>query len=1024
MKLVKTSVKRPVGVIMIVLAILALGAVSLRSLTVDLFPKIDLPVAVVATTYDDAAPQEVENLISRPIESAVSTVEGIETVQSQSQSGSSLVMLMFSNGTDLDQALLDVRESVDQVKGMLPDSAGEPNIMRFNPDQMPVMWVGLTGQDAAALTEVADDQVVPFFERQGGVGSVSVEGGKEREIQLILDESKLQQYGVTTQSIVQSLNSTNQSASVGTVEKGNKDLQLRITGEFSSVEDIKQTIVQTEAGATIYVEDVAKVKDGFKEQSSLTFVNGKPSVVLSVLKKTDSNTVEVATNIEDSIKEIKQELPSDVNLDVIIDTSDFIQMSIDSVVQNILIGGIISIFILLLFLKSIRATIVIGLSIPIAIITTFTLMYFTGETLNILTLGGLALGLGMMVDSSIVILEHIYSFRQKGYSLKDSAIKGASELAPAVIASTTTTLVVFLPIIYVEGIASDLFTPLALAVSFSLITSLVVAVTLVPMLSSKLLKKAIKDGGRRYWFDRFLDWINDRYRSILKWVLGHRKTSVFVTILAIVGSLALTPFIGAEFIPSADQGQMEVRIETASGSSLKHTEEVVEKVNKELEAFDSVIETNYVSVGGGGFAGAGGGGANQATYTMQLIPSSEREKTTNAVVQEMDEALQDIPGAEITVSSMDSGMSMGEPIQIKLKGPEHEVLTELADQVVDEISTVDGIYNPESAASDGVPQMNITVDKDKAAMYGLTQEQVLGQVQLQFTGQVATKYREDGQEMDVSLMYPEDQRSSIEDLHDMKIQTMQGSTISLDEVAEFKQMSGPVSLLRENQQPQMNVTSQIVDRDLGSISSDVESVLASMNLPEGYSYEIGGQSQDMTDSFTDLAIALVFSIFLVYAVMAIQFENFLFPLIIMFAMPATVIGVMLGLFIADIPLSIPAFIGIIMLAGIVVNNSIVLVDYINLLRKKGKDRYEAILEAGPSRLRPIAMTTLTTILAMVPLALALGEGAETQQPLAVTIIFGLGVSSIFTLLLIPVIYTLFDDLTAKITRRNKNTEEA
>ncbi|MGX9932438.1 efflux RND transporter permease subunit [Virgibacillus salarius] len=1024
MKLVKTSVKRPVGVIMIVLAILALGAVSLRSLTVDLFPKIDLPVAVVATTYDDAAPQEVENLISRPIESAVSTVEGIETVQSQSQSGSSLVMLMFSNGTDLDQALLDVRESVDQVKGMLPDSAGEPNIMRFNPDQMPVMWVGLTGQDAAALTEVADDQVVPFFERQGGVGSVSVEGGKEREIQLILDESKLQQYGVTTQSIVQSLNSTNQSASVGTVEKGNKDLQLRITGEFSSVEDIKQTIVQTEAGATIHVEDVAKVKDGFKEQSSLTLVNGKPSVVLSVLKKTDSNTVEVATNIEDSIKEIKQELPSDVNLDVIIDTSDFIQMSIDSVVQNILIGGIISIFILLLFLKSIRATIVIGLSIPIAIITTFTLMYFTGETLNILTLGGLALGLGMMVDSSIVILEHIYSFRQKGYSLKDSAIKGASELAPAVIASTTTTLVVFLPIIYVEGIASDLFTPLALAVSFSLITSLVVAVTLVPMLSSKLLKKAIKDGGRRYWFDRFLDWINDRYRSILKWVLGHRKTSVFVTILAIVGSLALTPFIGAEFIPSADQGQMEVRIETASGSSLKHTEEVVEKVNKELEAFDSVIETNYVSVGGGGFAGAGGGGANQATYTMQLIPSSEREKTTNAVVQEMDEALQDIPGAEITVSSMDSGMSMGEPIQIKLKGPEHEVLTELADQVVDEISTVDGIYNPESAASDGVPQMNITVDKDKAAMYGLTQEQVLGQVQLQFTGQVATKYREDGQEMDVSLMYPEDQRSSIEDLHDMKIQTMQGSTISLDEVAEFKQMSGPVSLLRENQQPQMNVTSQIVDRDLGSISSDVESVLASMNLPEGYSYEIGGQSQDMTDSFTDLAIALVFSIFLVYAVMAIQFENFLFPLIIMFAMPATVIGVMLGLFIADIPLSIPAFIGIIMLAGIVVNNSIVLVDYINLLRKKGKDRYEAILEAGPSRLRPIAMTTLTTILAMVPLALALGEGAETQQPLAVTIIFGLGVSSIFTLLLIPVIYTLFDDLTAKITRRNKNTEEA
>ncbi|MEF2292919.1 efflux RND transporter permease subunit [Virgibacillus dokdonensis] len=1020
MKLIKTSVKRPVGVIMIVVALLALGAVSLRSLTVDLFPKIDLPVAVVATSYQDAAPQEVENLISRPIESAVSTVEGIETVQSQSQAGSSLVLLMFKNGTDLDQALLDVRESVDQVKGVLPSQAGDPNIMRFNPDQLPVMWVGLTGENVASLTETADEQVVPFLERQGGVGSVNVEGGKEREIQLILDEAKLQQYGTTSQAIMQALSSTNQSASVGTVEKGDKDLQIRVTGQFESLEDIKQTIVQTESGATVHVNDLAEVKDDFKTDAGLTLVNGKPSVVLSILKKTDSNTVEVATNIEDSLKEIKQDLPSDANLDVIIDTSDFIQMSIDSVVQNILIGGVISIFILLLFLKSVRATIVIGLSIPIAIITTFILMYFTGETLNILTLGGLALGLGMMVDSSIVILEHIYSYRQRGYSLKDAAIQGATELAPAVIASTTTTLVVFLPIIYVEGIASDMFTPLALAVSFSLITSLVVAITLVPMLSSKLLQKALQDSGKRYWFDRFLGWINAKYKKVLKWVLGHRKTTVFVTILAIVGSLALTPFIGAEFIPSADQGQLEIRVETTPGSSLEHTEDIVDQVNKELTPFESVIETNYVSVGGGGMAAGGGSSSgNQAVYTMQLIPSGEREKTTVQIVQEIDDKLQEIAGAEITVHSMDSGMNMGDPIQIQLNGPEHDMLRDISEQVVQEIEQVEGIYNPESSASEGVPQMNIEVDQEKAALFGLNQEQVLGQIQMQFTGQVATKYREEGQEMDVTLMYPEEKRSKIEDLHDMKIQTPQGPTISLDEVATFKQMSGPVSLQRENQQPQMNVTSQIVDRDLGSITQDVEQTLNNMDLPEGYNYEIGGQSQDMTESFTDLAIALVFSIFLVYAVMAVQFENFLFPLIIMFAMPTTVIGVMLGLFIAGIPLSIPAFIGIIMLAGIVVNNSIVLVDYINLLRRKGMERYAAILEAGPSRLRPILMTTLTTILAMVPLAMALGEGAETQQPLAVTIIFGLGISSIFTLLLIPVIYTLFDDLTAKITKRHK-----
>src|SRR5690625_4730186 len=501
---------------MIVLAIIALGVVSVRSLVIDLFPKIDLPIAVVATSYEDAAPEEVENLISRPIESSISSVEGIDTVQSQSQAGSSLVLMMFKNGVDLDQALLDVREKVDQIKGFLPEQSGDPSIIRFSPDQLPAMWVSLTGKDAATLTKVADQEIVPYFERQDGVASVTIEGSKEREIQLILDQSKLQQYGITTQSLIQSLSSSNQSASVGKIDKGNQDLQLRVTGEFQSLDDIKQTIVQTPTGAVIHVDDVAEIKDTYKDSSSITLVNGEPSVVLSVMKKTDGNTVDVANNINESIREIQKDLGNDVKLDVVIDTSEFIQMSIDSVVKNILIGGAISVFVLLLFLKSVRATIVIGVSIPIAIISTFTLMYFTGESLNILTLGGLALGIGMMVDSSIVILENIYSYRQKGYSLFESATKGASELAPAVIASTTTTLVVFLPIVFVDGIASDLFTPLALTVSFSLIASLVVALTLVPMLSSKLLSKAMEDKGRRYWFNSFLERVGNVYRSVLR----------------------------------------------------------------------------------------------------------------------------------------------------------------------------------------------------------------------------------------------------------------------------------------------------------------------------------------------------------------------------------------------------------------------------------------------------------------------------------------------------------------------------
>lgn len=1017
--MIKTSVKRPVGVIMIVVAIIALGAVSLRGLVIDLFPEIDLPVAVVATSYEDAAPEDVENLISRPLEGAVSSVEGIDTVQSQSQSGSSLVLMMFKNGVDLDQALLDVRERVDQVKDLLPDQSGDPNIMRFSPDQLPVMWVSLTGKDATALTQIAEDEVVPYFERQGGVASVTVEGGKEREVQILIDQAKLEQYGVSTETLIQSLNGANQSASVGTVDKGNKDLQIRVTGEFESIDDIEDTIIQTEAGGTVHVEDIAEVKDTFADTGAQTLVNGESAVVLSIMKKTDSNTVDVANNINDSLDEINANVAEDVELEVVIDTSEFIQMSIDSVVSNILIGGAISVFILLLFLKSVRATIVIGLSIPIAIISTFILMYFTGESLNILTLGGLALGLGMMVDSSIVILENIYSYRQKGYSLFESATKGASELAPAVIASTTTTLVVFLPIVFVDGIASDLFTPLALTVSFSLIASLVVALTLVPMLSSKLLSKAMEDKGRRYWFNSFLERVGNVYRSVLRWVLKHRKTTIAGTIVTIAASLGLAFFIGAEFIPGADQGQIEISVETDTGSSLKHTESVTDKVNETLEDYEDIIETSFVSIGGDDFGGMGGGSVNTASYTMQLIPSSDRDRTTTDIVKALDEDLKSIPSADITVSSMDSGMGFGDPIQLQLSGPEHEVLGELADNVVDEISDIEGIHNPESSAAQGVPQMSIEIDKEKASSYGLTQDQIIGQIQLQFTGQVATMYRESGQEMDVKLLYPEDERRTISDLEDLKVQSPTGATLSLSEIATFKESQGPVTLSRQNQQPQINVSSDIVDRDLNSIANDVEKKMEEMDLPEGYTYSMSGEAEDMIKSFSDLALALVFSIFLVYAVMAVQFENFLFPFIIMFSMPATIIGIVLGHFVMGISFSIPGFIGIIMLAGIVVNNSIILVDYIQILRRQGMDRYEAILEAGRSRLRPILMTTLTTVLAMVPLGLAIGEGAEMQQPLAVTIIFGLTVSSIFTLLLIPVVYTLFDDLTAKITGRNK-----
>ncbi|KHE68088.1 efflux RND transporter permease subunit [Halobacillus sp. BBL2006] len=1024
MKLVNLSVKRPVGVIMVVAAILALGFVSLRNLTIDLYPEIELPIAVVSTPYEGAAPQEVEKLVSRPLESSVSSIEGLEVLQSQSQAGSSLVLMQFNTGVNLDSTLLQVRENVDQVRGLLPDGAGEPNVLRFDPQQLPIMTVGLSGDTPEKLQEVAESRLVPFLERQEGVASVSIEGGKIREVQVLVDRAQMSQYGLDSQTIVQTLSASNQSASAGSISKGQKDLQIRVEGEFGSIEDVRDTIIQSQSGAKVTLDQIAEVKEVQNNANTISKVNGSSSVVLSILKKTDANTVETSNQVREALSEVKGDLPEGVGTEIVLDTSEFIKISINSVVLNIILGGIFSVLVLLLFLKSVRATLVIGLSIPIAIISTFTLMYFTGETLNVLTMGGLALGIGMMVDSSIVILENIVSYRQQGYSMTESAKKGASELAPAVIASATTTLVVFVPIIFVEGIASELFTPLALTIMFALIASLAVSITLIPMLSSKLLTKSLKENGRRYWFDRFMDKVNDVYRAALRWVLKFRKTTIAITLALIGGSVALIPLIGTEFIPPSDQGQIQIDVNMPEGTSMEETEAFTNKVDERIEEFSDIIEVSYLSIGGGGFGGGiGNTSSDFANYTIQLVDPGDREIRTQQAMKEIDESLADLPGAEIQVSELDAGLGTGAPLQVQLNGTEYEVLDQLADQVAYVMNDIDGVSNATSSTDEGRPEMQIDVNREKAAQYGLTYQQVIGQVQLAFNGQIATRYRSGGDELDVRLIFPEDERQTISDLEGMSVQTPGGSLIPLATIANLDQVQGPVSLLRQDQQPQVNVEAEVVGIDLGTATEEVRAELESLNFPDGYSYEIGGQAQDMQDAFGDLSLALIFSIFLVYAVMAIQFENFLFPFIIMFSLPATIIGITGGLFITGLPFSLPAFVGIIMLAGIVVNNAIVLVDYINILRRKSYDRYEAILEAGPNRLRPILMTTLTTILGMVPLAIGIGRGAEAQQPLAVTIIFGLTVSSFFTLVLIPVVYTYFDDLSNKITRFFKRRVE-
>lgn len=994
---------------MFVLAALVLGWISLKNLAIDLYPDMEIPVAVVVTNYDGAAPQEVEELITRPIESVIGTIEGVVTIESVSQPGSSLVAMQFDWGQNIDESMNDIREKVDQISAMLPDDADKPRILKIDLNATPIMWVGLKGASLEKLQQIAEDEVAPQFERVPGVASVSIEGGKTREIQVELDQTKMALYGITGAQVAQAIGAENRSASAGNLTRGAQELQLRIDGEFTTIKDIENTQITLTDGSVIKVSDVATVKDTFKEMTSKAIVNGEEALILSIMKQSDGNTVEVSDGMRKAITKISKDLEEDgLELKLILDTADFIRQAIDSVIDNMILGGVLAMIVIFAFLRNIRTTFIIGLSIPIAVISTFVLMYFTGETLNILSMGGLALGIGMMVDSSIVVLENIFVKRKQGLSVVDAAREGASELGSALLASTLTTVVVFLPIVFVEGLASQIFRPLSLTVAFSLGASLVVALTLIPMLSSKLLKKIppppddIEQMGK---FDRMFTRVQNIYGKGLERALRRRKTTIAIATALVLGSLALIPFIGTEFIPASDQGQIQINVVTQEGSELEETTEVIFAIDEKLEPYRDMIDTYYASIGGGN--GFGEGTTNEATFIMQLVPASEREMTTTEFMKELDALTGDIPGADITVMTVDAGaLGSGSSIQLYISGDDMDVLKDLAQQVMWVLEDIPGTTNVDSSIEEGRPELTIKVDRELAHAYGLSYQQIMSEITLGFTGQVASRYREDGSEFDIRVMFPEDSRQSIRDLETLTIRNNQGVEIPLTAVAELRQVQGPTQISRKDQERQVQVTSDLLDRDLGSVMTEIEAAIARMNLPDGYRISYGGEMEEMLDAFSQLALAFVLSVFLVYMVMAVQFESFRQPFIIMFSMPTMIVGVTIGLFITGQTLNVVSIIGLIMLAGIVVNNAIILVDYTNILRERGMEKMEAIVLAGKSRLRPILMTTLTTVLGMVPLALGLGEGTESQMPMAITVIFGLSTSTFFTLFLIPVIYSI------------------
>jgi len=1016
----KFSVKRPVTILMIILIVILIGVVSLTELPIDLLPNIEFPIAVVSTSYSGVSPEEIENLVTRPLENSLTTVGNIDTLTSISSEGSSLIILQLEFGTDMDFAALEMREKIDMVKGFLPDGASDPNVFKFDPTAMPVMYLTVRSEgDISTTQKISEDIIKTRLERIQGVASVDIGGGFEKEVQVELDQNKIQGFNLSLDYISQILMSDNINLPGGEVYKGNQELNVRTIGEYESLQQIKNANIPLKTGGSVRLGDIANVNLTNSDKDIISRLDGQDTIEVTIMKQSGVNTVNISNQINQELEILQQDY-GNVTINKVFDQADYINFSIGNMARNALLGGLLAIIVLLLFLKNFKSTLIIALSMPISIIATFILVYFADVTLNMMTLGGIALGIGMLVDNSIVVLENIYRYRTEGYGIKESSILGANEVASAVIASTLTTIAVFLPIVFVEGITSTIFKELAMTVTFSLISSLGVALTLIPMLSANILKiKNIKidvDKEETGVIEEkgFINRIRRGYKKTLNKSLNHRLLVFILMMVIFVGSSLSLTTVGSAFLPASDEGQIDITISLPNGSELNETDNVVKEVEEILKDVEE-IDYVYSSVGGGGTGmNMGGSSTNSASMMVMLKNLDQRDRSSFEIADQIRSMVKDVPGAEIGVSPasfmMAGGGLAGGGLSISIKGDDIDTLETLSNDFKEIVENVSGTREIETSISEGIPEVRVRIDKDRASRYGLTTGQIANTVRNTLSGRTVTTFKYENEELDVVIKGDERYKESMSALESLPLTGPTGAVIPLEQVAEVYLDRGPISIERENQSRVVSVSADTFGRDVASVSSEIESILADYNMPQGYTYSFGGEVELIEDAFNDLIIVLLLAILLVYMILAAQFESLMYPFIIMFTVPLALSGGFLGLAITGVDISIVSIIGFIVLVGIVVNNAIVLVDYINKRRDMGETRREAILNAGPIRLRPILMTALTTILALVPLAVVGGEGSEIQLPMATVVIGGLTLSTILTLIFVPVMYTIIDDI--------------
>ncbi len=1046
MSIPRFAIQRPVMMTMISSIIILIGGISLTRLPVDLLPDISQPTVNVRMNYTGVGPLEMEELIVRPLEQQLSAVSGLDQMNSNAQEGNASVQLNFTWGTDLNEAMDDIRTRIDRVRGRLPEDADPPIIQKFDSNAAPIMGLAVESvdgtMDRVQLRELAENVLSQRLERVPGVAAVTVNGGLRRQIHVDLSREKITALDLSVDRVVNVLRLENQNIPIGEVYQGDRSLLLRSQGQFQDLDQIANTVVLAKNGVPVYVRDIADVKDSTEDIRSVLRINGRPGVRLQVTKQSGTNTVEIARGVRAELEKINREVPG-IKMSLLDDSAKFIERSIAAVQEHVMLGSVLVILIIFLFLRNFRSTLIVCTSIPISVVGTFALLYFGGLTLNTMTFGGLALGVGMIVDAAIVVLEN--SFRHMEHHGKDrmtASIDGSEEVWSAILASILTHIAVFVPLLFLEGVSSILFRQLSIVVVFSLLMSLFVAVTLVPVLCSRLLvlppppEKRSRFGGKLYSIsERFLEAMDDGYTKLLHLALAHRPTVVAIALASVVAAGVILPTLPTELATQADEGQVQVNVELAQGTRIEVTDPVLQRVESAIselvpEATDVITNAG----GGGGFGPPGNGNVNRGFIQILLKPKDERTRSSDQIAMDLRRQLSGIPGVVIRANAsggnnqlnrfLSGGNQGGGRLSLEIRGESLDDARRVSQAAKDLLDTVPGVADARLGRDEGRPELAVRVDRDKAALFGLSATAVAETIRTNVAGTQAAMFRQEGQEYPIVVRLKEDQRQAVGDVNNVLVSTPQGQVVQARNLIRVEDAVGPSQIQRKNQQRIAYVSAE-PEATLSEAVLAVQDRLPQIHsiLPKDFSIGFGAEVEQQAQAFNQLRTVLILALILVYAVMASQYESLRDPFIIMFSVPTAAIGVVLALKLTGTSFNMQAYIGIIMLAGIVVSNGILLVDYTNVLRHRdGLGIRQAVELAGRTRLRPILMTSIATGLGLVPMSLGIGEGSELQVPLARVVIGGLTTSLLITLVLVPTVYTLFEEGISNPFRRSKKVD--